>query len=159
MASEQTKRTSIIDVLLGKLEGFNFSVELFNSEAGSGTKSVAGVKTYNGEDLDSKKPAIIDAETPEARANFIWGDGNRIYLSDSESIPYNSIFQVSFILPKHKGVESIEIAEEFAELIKLGYINDEIKDVTVFDKSIYGYMLDDDTGKAITVASFTIKAI
>ena len=159
MASEQTKRTRIIDVLLGKLKDFNFSVEMPDCGGECEARIINGVKTYKGVALDSKNPAIIDAETPEARADFIWGDGNRVYLSDSESIPYNSIFQVSFILPKHKGIESIEIAEEFAELIKLGYISNEIEDVTVFDKSIYGYMLDDGTGKAITVASFTIKSI
>jgi hypothetical protein len=163
----QTKRSEIISALLDKLRDFNYltgeprqvvvgfddyGVPIFEM-----TSNTNLVKTNKGIDIDTGKPIESDAITHEARADFIWGDGNRVYLSNDESVPYNSVFQVRFIFPKAEGARSLDAAEEFTNHIKLGFISDATKDVTVFDRSVFGDFVDGD--RAYSVASFTIKTI
>ena len=163
----QTKRSEIVSALLDKLREFNYStseprqvVESFDKYGVPTfvmTSDTQLVKTNKGVDIDTNQPVESDAITYEARADFIWGDGNRVYLSDDESVPYNSVFQVRFIFPKSEGERSLSTAEDFANYLNLGFISDTIKDVTVFDRSVFGDFVEGD--RAYSVASFTIKSI
>lgn len=163
----QTKRSEIISALLDTLRDFEYltgeprqvvmGFDDYDAPIFGVTSDTNLVKTNKGIDIDTGEPIESDAITHEARADFIWGEGNRVYLSNDESVPYNSVFQVRFIFPKVEGAESLGAAEEFASYLQLGFISDTIKDVTVFDRSVFGDFVDGD--RAYSVASFTIKTI